>query len=92
MGQPPNLPRQLKSAQVLTRFGVRLLIMTGFAAFGSIGFSRSFTALLWMSTILCAAIGAFQHEPPFSHHLNHWDEAAAYGALGAIVSAVNQYL
>ena len=49
--------------------------------FGSIGFGRSLAALLWMSTILCAVIGAMRREPPFDAVLNHWDEMVAYAAL-----------
>jgi hypothetical protein len=35
------------------------------AVFASIGFGRSLVALLWMSTILGAVIGAVRREPPF---------------------------
>jgi hypothetical protein len=86
MAQLPTLSRALESTQVLVRFGLRLLILLVFAAFASIGFGRSLAALLWMSIILCAAIGVIKREPLFGGVLNHWDETAAYAALFALVS------
>ena len=61
-------------------------ILVVFAAFASIGFGRGLAALLWMSIILCAVIGAMRREPPFGAALNHWDETVAYAALFALVS------
>ena len=90
--QPLTKTPQTGSAQVLARFGVRLIVLTAFAAFGSIGFGRSLVALLWMSTLLSAVIGGVSREIPLAPHLNHWDETAAYGALCAFVSALNPYL
>jgi hypothetical protein len=81
-----------EAAQVLARFGLRLIVLTAFAAFGSIGFGRSLVALLWMSTLLSAVIGGVRREMPLAPHLNHWDEMAAYGALCALVNALNVYL
>ena len=66
---------------MLIRFFVRISILVAFAAFASIGFGRSLAALLWMSIILCAVIGAMKREPPFDAVLNHWDETVAYAAL-----------
>ena len=90
LAQLPNLSRELRSTQVLVRFVLRIIVMVVFAAFGSIGFCRSLVALLWMSTILSAVIGAIRHEPPFDAILNHWDEAVAYAALCCLVSGLNQ--
>ena len=89
MAQLPNLPQQLRSTQVIVRFGLRMIILAIFATFGSIGFGRSLVALLWMSTILSAVIGAMRREPPFDIVLNHWDETAAYAALFSLVSVFN---
>ena len=86
MAQLPNLPRQLRSTQVLVRFCLRMSILVIFAAFGSIGFGRSLAALLSMSIILSAVIGAMKREPPFDTVLNHWDETVAYAALFSLVS------
>ena len=91
MQQLANTPR-IESVQVLARFGVRLVILTAFAAFGAIGFSRSLVALLWMSTLLTAVIGGVRREPILAPQLNHWDEMAAYGALCALFNALNPYL
>jgi hypothetical protein len=86
LAQLPNLPRELRSSQVLVRFFLRTIILVVFAAFGSIGFGRSLAALLWMSIILSAVIGAMKREPAFHTVLNHWDEAVAYAALFSLVS------
>ena len=86
MAQLPNLSRELRSTRVIVRFGVRVCILVAFAAFASIGFGRSLAALLWMSILLCAVVGAVKREPPFGTVLNHWDEATAYAALFSLVS------
>ena len=67
MAQLPNWtreakPAQLKSVGVIGRFCLRMIILLIFAAFGSIGFDRSLTALLWMSTILSAVLATVRHE------------------------------
>jgi hypothetical protein len=89
LAQVPNLPRELRSIQVIVRFFLRTIILVVFAAFGSIGFGGSLAALLWMSIILSAVIGTMRREPPFDAALNHWDETAAYGALLSMVSIFN---
>ena len=75
---------------MLARFFLRIIILVAFATFGSIGFGRSLVALLWMSTIISAVIGAIKREPPFDAILNHWDETAAYAALCCLVSALSE--
>jgi hypothetical protein len=84
-----QLPK-FRSVQVLIRFSLRLVILAGFAAFGSIGFGRSLIALLWMASILCAVIAIMRREPPFDAVLNHWDETASYAAICALVSTLSQ--
>ena len=84
----PNLPQRLRSAQVLIRFGVRLLVLVVFASFGSIEFTQSLMALSWMAAAFCAAIAAIRHERILDLDLNHWDEVAAYGALCALTRAL----
>ena len=90
MAQLPNLPQQLRSTQVIVRFGLRMIILVLFATFGSIGFGRSLAALLGMSAVLSAVIGAMKREAPFDAALNHWDETIAYAALFSLVSGLNQ--
>ena len=58
----PNLPQRLRSAQVLVRFGVRLLVLAAFAGFGSIGLNQSLLALFWMAAVLCAVIACIRRE------------------------------
>jgi hypothetical protein len=89
LAQVPNLPRELRSTQVIVRFCLRMIILVIFATFGSIGFGRSLAALLAMSTILSAVIGTMRREPPFDMVLNHWDETLAYAALFSLVSSFN---
>jgi hypothetical protein len=92
LAQFPNLPRHLNTRQVLVRFFLRVIILTGFAAFGSVGFDRSLAALLWIAIILCAVVGTMRREPVFRAGLNHWDEAVAYAAIYALVTGINQNL
>ena len=80
---------QLKSIEVIARFCLRTVVLMIFAAFGSIGFGRSLTALLWMSAILSAVLATLQHEEPLDAALNHWDETLAYAALCCLVSGFN---
>ena len=75
---------------MIVRFGLRMIILSLFATFGSIGFGRNLAALLWMSTILSAVIGAMKREPPLDRALNYWDEMVAYAALCCLVSGLNQ--
>ena len=86
----PNSARELKSTQVLVRFGLRMIVLVIFAAFGSIGFDRSLTALLWMSMILSAVLATLEREQPLAAVLNHWDETMAYGALCCLVSGFDR--
>jgi hypothetical protein len=67
-----------------------MFILALFATFGGIGFGRSLAALLWMSTILSAVIGAMRREPPLDSALNHWDEMVAYAALCCLIGGFNQ--
>ena len=62
-----------------------MIVLVVFADFDSIGFGRSLAALLWMSTILSAVIGAMKREPLLDAALNHWDETMAYAALCCLV-------
>lgn len=81
---------QRKPEHVLLRFGIRTAILMLFASFGSIGFCRSFAALVWMTIILCAMIGTIRRERVLTAGLNHWDEMVAYTALYCAVMEINQ--
>ncbi len=85
-----ELTREAKSIQVIVRFFLRIVVLMIFAAFGSIGFDRSLTALLWMSTVLSAVLATLEHEEPLDSVLNHWDETMAYAALCCLVSGFDQ--
>src|SRR5271169_3273305 len=82
----PNLTLEVKSTRVIVRFCLRLIVLVIFAAFGSIGFDRSLTVLLWMSTILSAVLATLDQEEPLDAALNHWDESMAYAALCCLIS------
>jgi hypothetical protein len=84
----PDLPREMQSNQVLIRFGFRIAILIGFAAFSHVGFGRSLAALLLMTAILCAVTGTIRREAPLDTVLNYWDEALAYAALYCMVNGV----
>ena len=92
MAQLPNLSRELKPTQVLTRFVLRMSILVVFAAFASTGFTKGLAALLWMSIILCAVIGTIRREAPLGAVLNHWDETVAYVALFALVRSFDHFV
>jgi hypothetical protein len=82
-------PREFNSGRVLTRFGVRLLILLSFAAYGGIGFTGSLAALMWMAIIFAALVAMIRRERPFGGTLNHWDEVVAYAALFCLSNAFN---
>jgi hypothetical protein len=91
VSQTPDLQRELTSTtHVAARFCLRMIVLLAFAAFGSIGFGSSLTALLWMSTILCAVIASVKRELPFYNDLNHWDEMVAYAALCCLIGGHTQ--
>jgi hypothetical protein len=85
-----DTPAQLTPQQVLLRFGIRTAVLMLFATFSSIGFARSFAALLWMTMILCAVIAAIRRERVFTAGLNHWDEMVACTALYCAIMESNQ--
>jgi hypothetical protein len=86
----PDIPRTQGSTRVLARFAIRAALLAGFAAFGSIGFGQSLSALLWMSILLCTVVAVIRREPLCGAALNHWDEGIAFAALFALVHVVNQ--
>ena len=90
MAHLADQPAQLTPQQVLLRFGIRTAVLMLFASFACIGFARSLAALLWMTIIICAAMGAIRRERVFTAGLNHWDEMVAYTALYCAITGVDQ--
>jgi hypothetical protein len=89
MAEPRStIAQQLNSPQVLFRFVLRLVLLSTFATFGTQGFKTGFAALLTLSAIFCAVVGAMRREAMFGPVLTHWDEAAAYALIGRLVSAL----
>jgi hypothetical protein len=84
----PNLPRELRSSQVLIRFGLRVAVLVSFAAFSHVGFSKSLAALLLMTAVLRAVTGTLKREAPLDGVLNYWDEALAYTGLYCLVNGL----
>ena len=87
MAQHPSLhlTNEVKSTEVILRFCLRMTVLVIFAAFGSVGFDRSLTVLLWMSTILSAVLATLERDEPLGAAFNHWDETMAYAALCCLV-------
>ncbi len=89
MAQLHNPSVASSSIWVLARFGVRMAILIAFATFGGVGFGRSMAALMWMAIVLAAVVATAKRERPFGAALNHWDEAAGYAAIFALVRTLN---
>jgi hypothetical protein len=85
----PTIPHQFNSSQVILRFVFRIVLLSAFAAFGTQGFGMMFAALLALSAIFCAVVGAMRREAMFGPVLTHWDEAAAYAVIGRLVSVLS---
>lgn len=84
---PPKASRpQPSSAAVVLRFAVRMLILIAFASIGTIGFARTFEALLTMAAIYCCAMATLRRDAPFGPVLTNFDEAAAYALCALVVS------
>jgi hypothetical protein len=88
MPKPLHTSREFKNAQVLIRFIMRLAVLCVFATLGNIGFAWSLVTLLWMSAILSVAVGIMRRESVFDAVLTYWDEAAAYGSLCCLATAL----
>jgi hypothetical protein len=88
MPQLGQTSREFRNTQVAVRFLLRIGILCVFATLGDIGFVRSLIVLLWMSAILSVAIATIRRESAFDSALTYWDEAAAYGSLCCLASAL----
>jgi hypothetical protein len=86
MPHAPDIPRDFGSAQALTRFFVRLLIFSIFAAFGSQAFGKTLEGLLVWAVFYCVLAAAIRREDPFGPALTHFDEAAAYAVIAGVAA------
>jgi hypothetical protein len=90
MPQIGHTSRELRNAQVAIRLVLRIVILCVFAMLGAVGFAGSLVALLAMSAIMSVAVGLMRREPVFDSALTYWDEAAVYGSLYCLFSALPQ--
>jgi hypothetical protein len=86
--RPKTTRRQISSAAVVLRFGVRMLILVAFASIGTIGFAKTLESLLAMAAIYCTGVAPLRREAPLGPVLTHYDEAAAYALCALVASKV----
>ena len=85
MSNTPDIPH-FGSAQALTRFFLRLLILSIFEALGSQGFGKTLESLLVLAVFYCIFVAAIRREEPFAPVLTHFDEAAAYAVIARLAA------
>jgi hypothetical protein len=85
MSNTPDIPH-FGSGQALTRFFLRLLILSIFAALGSQGFGKTLESLLVFAVFYCIFVAAIRREEPFAPVLTHFDEAAAYALIARLAA------
>jgi len=88
MPHTPDIPHS-GSAYALTRFFVRLLIFSIFAALGSQGFGKTLANLLVLAVFYCVLAAAIRRETPFGPALTHFDEAAAYLVIARLAAWIS---
>jgi hypothetical protein len=86
MPHTPDIPRDFGSVQALTRFFMRLVILSIFAALGSQGFGKTLESLLVLAVFYCIFAAAVRREQPFGPALTHFDEAAAYAVIAGLAA------
>jgi hypothetical protein len=86
MPSTPDVPQQLGSAYVVTRFLLRVLILSVFATLGSQGFIKTFESLLVLAVFYCIFAAAVRREAAFGPVLTRLDEAAAYAVIARLAS------
>ncbi|MGA8004278.1 MAG: hypothetical protein WCA05_21740 [Pseudolabrys sp.] len=84
MPKIPDIPA-FGSAQVLTRFFLRLVILSVFAALGHQSFGKTLESMLILAVLYCVFIAAIRRENPFGPLLTHFDEAAAYVVVAQLL-------
>jgi hypothetical protein len=89
MPSTPDVPHQLGSAYVLTRFFLRILLLGVFAMLGSQGFTKTIESLLVLAVFYCIFAAAIRREAPLGPALTHLDEAAAYAVVAWLASFIS---
>jgi hypothetical protein len=84
MPNTPDIPA-FGSAHVLTRFFLRLVILSAFAALGHRGFGKTLEGMLMLAVLYCIFAAVVRRERPFGPLLTHFDEAAAYAVVAHLV-------
>jgi hypothetical protein len=77
------------SAQGLTRFFLRLVILRIFAVLGSQGFGKTLESLLVLAVFYCLVVAAMRRAEPFGPVLTHFDEAAAYAVIARLAACIS---
>jgi hypothetical protein len=78
----PELPHHVNSAIVLGRFGFRMVAFGALAILGQRNYGHVLAGLLGAGAVFCATIAVMRREHLLAGELTHWDEAAAYAAIG----------
>ena len=86
MPHTPDISRYFGSAQALTRFFLRLVILSIFAVLGSQGFGKTLESLLMLAVFYCVFFAAIRRAEPFAPVLTHFDEAAAYAVIARLAA------
>lgn len=92
MAQPQELPRGWESSRAVVRFGLRVVILAGVAAFGNLDFNRNLAILLWMAMVFSVVAALLRRDQPFAAVLNHWDEMMGYAAILALLGVLDHPL
>ena len=88
MPHTPDNPH-FGSAQALTRFFLRLVILSIVAVLSSQGFGKTLGSLLVLAVFYCVVIAAIRREEPFGPALTHFDEAAAYVVIARLAAWIS---
>lgn len=86
MPHTPDISRYFGSARALTRFFLRLVILSIFAVLGSQGFGKTLEGLLTFAVFYCIFVAAIRREEPFGPVLTYFDEAAAYAVIARLAA------
>jgi hypothetical protein len=71
------------SRGVLTRLGLKLLLVVGFGVFGRIG--NGLVVLTFLLALISGGLAIWHRERLWGESLNYWDEAIAFFAVCYVV-------